>query len=59
MKKRNLEKAVILGLLLSTSIYGTAWASQDNPWSDCIIDKEANTITLNGRLYIPDNYDNF
>ncbi len=59
MKKKNLEKAVILGLLLSTSIYGTAWASQDNPWSDCIIDKEANTITLNGRLYIPDNYDNY
>lgn len=26
MKKKNLEKAVILGLLLSTSIYGTAWA---------------------------------
>ena len=59
MKKKNLEKAVILGLLLSTSIYGTAWASQDNPWEDCIIDKEANTITLNGRLYIPDNYDNY
>lgn len=59
MKKKNLEKAVILGLLLSTSIYGTAWASQDNPWSDYIIDKEANTITLNGRLYIPDNYDNY
>ena len=59
MKKKNLEKAVILGLLLSASIYGTAWASQDNPWEDCIIDKEANTITLNGRLYIPDNYDNY
>lgn len=59
MKKKNLEKAVILGLLLSTSIYGTAWASQDNPWEDCIIDKEANTITLNGKLYIPDNYDNY
>ena len=26
MKKRNLEKAVILGLLLSTGVYGTAWA---------------------------------
>ena len=59
MKKKNLEKAVILGLLLGTSIYGTAWASQENPWSDCIIDKDANTITFNGRLYIPDNYDNY
>ena len=26
MKKKNLEKAVILGLLLSAGIYGTAWA---------------------------------
>lgn len=59
MKKKNLEKAVILGLLLGTSIYGTAWASQENPWSDCIIDKDANTIMFNGRLYIPDNYDNY
>ena len=59
MKKKNLEKAVILGLLLSASIYGTAWASQNNPWSDCIIDKGANTITFNGRLSIPDNNDNY
>ncbi len=27
MKGKNLERAVILGLLLSTSIYGTAWAA--------------------------------
>lgn len=27
MKKKNLEKAVILGLLLSTGVYGTAWAT--------------------------------
>ena len=57
MKKKNLEKAVILGLILSTGIYGTAWASQSNPWSDANIDKENNTITLNGYVYIPDNYD--
>ncbi len=24
--KKNLEKAIVLGLLLSTSVYGTAWA---------------------------------
>lgn len=59
MKKKNLEKAVILGLLLSASIYGTAWASQENPWRDCIIDKDANTITFNGRLSIPGNDDNY
>lgn len=28
MKKKNLEKAVILGLLLSTGVYGTAWAAE-------------------------------
>ena len=26
MKGKNLERAVILGLLLSTGVYGTAWA---------------------------------
>ena len=26
MKKKNLEKAIILGLILSTGVYGTAWA---------------------------------
>ena len=29
MKKKNLEKAVILGLLLSTGVYGTAWAETE------------------------------
>ena len=29
MKGKNLERAVILGLLLSTSIYGTAWAAYE------------------------------
>ena len=24
--KKNLEKAIVMGLLLSTSVYGTAWA---------------------------------
>ncbi len=30
MKKKNLEKAVILGLILSTGVYGTAWAEDYN-----------------------------
>ena len=34
MKKKNLEKAVILGLLLSTGVYGTAWATEiPEKWS--------------------------
>lgn len=28
MKKKNLEKAIILGLILSTGVYGTAWAEE-------------------------------
>ena len=28
--KKNLEKAIVLGLLLSTSVYGTAWATATN-----------------------------
>ena len=30
MKKKNLEKAIILGLILSTGVYGTAWAEDYN-----------------------------
>ena len=30
MKNKNLERAVILGLLLSTGVYGTAWAKTFN-----------------------------
>lgn len=54
MKKRNLEKAVILGLLLSTSIYGTAWASAVG------IKPDGTEVKLNdnyeGGLYIDYNY---
>lgn len=54
MKKKNLEKAVILGLLLSTSIYGTAWASAVG------IKPDGTEVKLNdnyeGGLYIDYNY---
>ncbi|PWM78904.1 MAG: hypothetical protein DBY32_05395 [Phascolarctobacterium sp.] len=39
--KRNLERAVILGLLLSTSVYSTAWA-------DFTISEDGNTLISNG-----------
>ena len=29
-KRKNLERAVILGLLLSTSVYGSAWAAEES-----------------------------
>ena len=41
MKGKNLERAVILGLLLSTGVYGTAWA-------EFTVDEETNTLIGNG-----------
>ena len=34
MRRKNLERAVILGLLLSTSVYGSAWADKTYTISD-------------------------
>lgn len=55
MKKRNLEKAVILGLLLSTSIYGSALAEDynaDNIQQNGIVvgTGETKYYTLNGNV---------
>lgn len=48
MKKKNLEKAIILGLILSTGIYGTAWAEDysktNSPYNTSITDAD-NTVT--------------
>ena len=48
MKKKNLEKAIILGLILSTGVYGTAWAEEysetNNPYNTSITDTD-NTVT--------------
>lgn len=29
-RRKNLERAIVLGLLLSTSVYGSAWAEVNN-----------------------------
>lgn len=57
MKGKNLERAVILGLLLSTSIYGTAWASAVGVKPD----ETEETLNKNyeGGLYIDDNKQEF
>ena len=47
--KKNLEKAIVVGLLLSTSVYGTAWAASE-------ISEDGNTITFNPK-FIEDVYD--
>ena len=54
MKGKNLERAVILGLLLSTGVYGTAWA-------DFTISEDGKTLTatenLNGYKDSLSNFD--
>ena len=53
MRRKNLERAVVLGLLLSTSVYGNAWAVEigalDATESDKVYTTEAEyTITTTG-----------
>lgn len=43
MKSKNLERAVILGLILSTGVYGTAWA-------DFTISEDGKTLTATENL---------
>lgn len=52
MKRKNLEKIIVLGLLLSSSVYGTAWAG-------FTIDKQTNTLIGNENLskYQQDEYE--
>ena len=47
--KKNLEKAIVMGLLLSASVYGTAWGAPE-------ISEDGNTITFNPK-FIEDVYD--
>ncbi len=45
MKRKNLEKAIVLGLLLSSSMYGTAWAVEiPEKWSPKV---EGDKLILN------------
>ena len=48
MKKKNLEKAIILGLILSTGVYGTAWAEDydvDNIQQNGIVINAGDNVT--------------
>ena len=48
-RRKNLERAVILGLLLSTSIYGSAWAEESGPITDDFTNSKQNeSFTVNG-----------
>lgn len=52
MKKKNLEKAVILGLLLSTGVYGTAWAAINTefPNENSVIIKANSTVSPDTKI---------
>lgn len=50
--KRNLEKAIVLGLLLSTSVYGSVWASDVWDERNHRVDPDTGTLTFDSRLYI-------
>ena len=53
--KKNLEKAIVMGLLLSTSVYGTAWARE---LTNVIFSDDGKTVTITDEnMYISnDNY---
>lgn len=53
MKGKNLERAVILGLLLSTSVYGTAWAEITNtefPTEDSVVIEANSTVSPDTKI---------
>lgn len=61
MKNKNLERAVILGLLLSTGVYGTAWAETFNDGLNYNIggfDDNINADVKNGNGVYEKDYDN-
>lgn len=55
-RKKNLERAIVLGLILSTSIYGSAWAVEIGAIDATKSDKEYTTeaeytITTTGKIH--------
>lgn len=46
--KKNLERAIILGLILSTGIYGSAWAETIRPISDTYNKSFETSVTIEG-----------
>ena len=62
-RRKNLERAVVLGLLLSTSIYGSAWAesigpidnNNSNEYTDVIKDTSVEIVDGNSGNIVLDN----
>lgn len=59
MKGKNLERAVILGLLLSTGVYGTAWAEESYTITGNSIEINTNSTTGAGKTYDGKNLSDF
>ena len=58
MRRKNLERAVILGLLLSTGVYGNAWAESIEEFKegavDSVITVTEDTTVTGTKYYGPD-----
>lgn len=50
-RERNLERAIVLGLILSTGVYGSAWAAEDFVW-----DQEANAAGTGATMSASNTY---
>lgn len=46
--KKNLERAIVLGLILSTGVYGSAWAETIRPISDTYNESFETSVTIEG-----------
>ena len=58
MRRKNLERAIVLGLLLSTSVYGSVWAESIEEFKegavDSVITVTEDTIVTGTKYYGPD-----
>ena len=59
MKGKNLERAIILGLILSTGVYGTAWAEESYTITGNSIEINTNSTTGAGKTYDGKNLSDF
>ena len=59
MKGKNLERAVILGLILSTGVYGTAWAEESYIITGNSIEINTDSTTGAGKTYDGKNLSDF
>ena len=55
-RKKNLERAIILGLILSTGVYGTAWAAEiPDKWDPKVVNEIIDGVSYEKLVISPDN----